>query len=182
VSGGTTGPPGGGWRSAVPEICIAAAVTAVAGVAGYAAAGLPGSVLVVTIAAVAALVVLRILAPPPTAVHRVDQLRDTEAIPVTFSGYWRKRAGLVDGTKSMTVYDAQLRGTLQHLLSARLAERHGISLHDDPAAARRLLCPRRRDDGLWYWVDPARPPATTGRQSGIPPRTLARLIDRLEQL
>jgi hypothetical protein len=182
VSGGTTGPPGGGWRSAVPEICIAAAVTAVAGVAGYAAAGLPGSVLVVTIGVVAALVVLRILAPPPTAVHPVALPLDTEAIPVTFSGYWRKRAGLVDGTESMTVYDAELRGTLQHLLAARLSERHGISLHDDPAAARRLLCPRPRDDGLWYWVDPARPPITTGTRSGIPPRTLARLIDRLEQL
>jgi hypothetical protein len=182
VSGGAARPLGGGWRSAVPEICIAAAVTAVAGVAGYAAAGLPGSVLVVTIAAVAALVVLRILAPPPTAGHHDGQLPDTEAIPVTFSGYWRKRAGLVDGTKSMTVYDTELRGTLQHLLSARLAERHGVSLHDDPAAARRLLCPRPRDDGLWYWVDPARPPATTGTKSGIPPRTLARLIDRLEQL
>ena len=68
------------------------------------------------------------------------------------------------------------------LLAVRLAERHGISLHDDPAAARRLLCPGHRDDRLWYWVDPARPPATTGTQSGIPPRTLARLIDRLEKL
>ena len=132
-------------------------MTAVAGVAGYAAAGLPGSVLAVTIGVVAALVVLRILAPPPTAVHPVALPLDTEAIPVTFSGYWRKRAGLVDGTESMTVYDAELRGTLQHLLAARLAERHGISLHDDPAAARRLLCPGPRDDGLWYWVDPAAP-------------------------
>ena len=182
VSGSAAAPPGSGWRSAVPEICIAAAVTAVAAVAGYAAGGLPGSVLVVTVAAVAALVVLRIVAPPPTPAHGAGQLPDTEAIPVTFSGYWRKRAGLLDGTKSMTVYDGELRGTLQHLLAARLAERHGVSLHDDPGAARRLLCPRPRDDGLWYWVDPARPPITTGTQSGIPPRTLARLIDRLEQL
>jgi hypothetical protein len=82
----------------------------------------------------------------------------------------------------MTSYDAELRGTLQRLLAARLAERHGISLHDDPDGARRLLCPTPRDQRLWYWVDPARPPATAGKQSGIPPRTLARLIDRLEQL
>jgi hypothetical protein len=182
VSGGAAGPHDSGWRSAVPEICIAAAVIAVAGVAGYAAAGLPGTVLLVTIGVVAGLVVLRILAPPPTAGHGGGVRPDTEAIPVTFAGYWRKRAGLVDGTKSMIVYDAELRGTLQHLLAARLAERHGISLHDDPGAARQLLCPRPRDTGLWYWVDPARPPTTTGTQSGIPPRTLARLIDRLEQL
>jgi hypothetical protein len=184
MSGGAAGPSGrgSGWRSAIPEICIAAAVTAVAGVAGYAAAGTPGTVLVVSVAVVAVLVVLRILAPPPTAPPHAGQLPDTEAIPVTFAGYWRKRAGLVDGTKSMTVYDAELRGTLQHLLAVRLAEHHGISLHDDPGAARQLLCPRPRDAGLWYWVDPARPPTTTGTQSGIPPRTLARLIDRLEQL
>ncbi len=184
MSGGAAGLPGrgDGWRSAIPEVCIAAAVTAVAGAVGYAAAGMPGTVLVVTVAVVAALVLLRILAPPPTGPPQPGQLPDTEAIPVTFAGYWRKRAGLVDGTKSMSVYDAELRGTLQHLLAARLAEHHGISLHDDPAAARRLLCPRPRDSGLWYWVDPARPATTTGNRSGIPPRTLARLIDRLEQL
>jgi hypothetical protein len=184
VSDSAAGPAGpvSGWRSAVPEICIAAVTTAVAAVAGYAAAGLPGSVLVVTIGAVAALIVLRILAPPPTPVHDAGQRPDAEAIPASFSGYWRKRAGLVDGTKSMTVYDAELRGTLQHLLAVRLAERHGISLRDDPAAARQQLCPGHRDARLWYWVDPARPPITTGTQSGIPPRTLARLIDRLEQL
>jgi hypothetical protein len=184
MSDGPAGLPerDGGWRSAIPEVCIAAAVAAVAAAVGYAAAGMPGVVLVVTVAVAGALVLLRILAPPPTGPPHPGQLSDTEAIPVTFSGYWRKRAGLVDGTKSMTVYDAELRGTLQHLLAARLAERHGISLHDDPAAARRLLCPRTRDSGLWYWVDPVRPPTTTGDQSGIPPRTLAKLIDRLEQL
>jgi hypothetical protein len=145
------------------------------------AAGLPGAAAVVIGAAVIALVVMRAITPlgaPPGDVS----VTDAEAVPVTFTGYWRKRAGLVDGTQSLAAYDAVLRGTLQHLLAARLAERHGISLPDDPDAARRLLCPRPRDDGLWYWVDPARPPAQAGKQPGIPPRTLARLIDRLEQL
>jgi hypothetical protein len=172
---------GDGWRTAVPEIIIAAIVVAVAGFAGYAAAGVAGAALVVTCAAVASLVVLRVLSPSPRG-HGDGRLADTEAIPATFTGYWRKRAGLVDGTQSMTAYDAELRGTLERLLAARLAERHGISLHDDPATARRLLCPTPRDQRLWYWVDPARPPATAQKQSGIPPRTLARLIDRLEQL
>jgi hypothetical protein len=172
---------GDGWRAAVPELIIAAIVVAVAAVAGYAAAGLPGTAVVTTCAAVISLVVLRVLTPAPAA-HGDSQLADTEAIPVTFTGYWRRRAGLVDGTQSMTSYDAELRGTLQRLLAARLAERHGVSLHDDPEAARRLLCPSPRDERLWYWVDPARPPTTAAGQSGIPPRTLARLIDRLEQL
>jgi hypothetical protein len=173
---------GDGWRGAVPEICIAAIVVAVAAVAGYAAAGLAGTAVIVTCAAVASLVMMRVLTPSSAAAHGDGRMADTEAIPVTFTGYWRKRAGLVDGTQWMTSYDTELRGTLQHLLAARLAERHGISLQDDPDAARRLLCPGPRDDSLWYWVDPARPPTTGGRQSGIPPRTLARLIDRLEQL
>jgi hypothetical protein len=175
---------GDGWRAAVPEIIIAAIVVAVAAVTGYAAAGLAGAAVVVTCAAVASLVVLRALYPAPAA--RSDgRVADTEAIPATFTGYWRKRAGLVDGTQSMTAYDAELRGTLERLLAARLAEHHGISLHDDPEGARRLLCPTPRDDRLWYWIDPARPaasPGTPGTRSGIPPRTLARLIDRLEKL
>jgi hypothetical protein len=184
--GGPAGPgaergPADGWRAAVPEICIAAVAVAVAAVAGYAAGGLPGLALVVLIAAVAALVVLRVLTPP-AAGYDTRRPAGAEAIPATFTGYWRKRAGLADGTRSMDAYDAELRGTLQHLLAARLAERHGISLHDDPDAARRLLCPRGRDEALWYWVDPARPRVTGGRRRGIPPRTLARLIDRLERL
>ena len=178
---GPTSPADDGWREAVPEICIAAVLVALAAGGGYVTAGLPGTVLIVAGAAVAALLVIRMITPldtAPAAVRRTD----AEATPVTFTGYWRKRTGLVDGTQSMTAYDAELRGTLQHLLAARLSERHGISLGDDPSAARRLLCPGPRDEALWYWVDPARPAVTTGKEPGIPPRTLARLIDRLEQL
>jgi hypothetical protein len=188
VNGSAAGSPGDGWRAALPEICIAAAVAAIAAVAAYAAAGLAGVALAVTCAAVAALAVVWFLAPRGDGSAAADAglPADTEAIPATFYGYWRKRAGLTDGTRSMAAYDAELRGTLQHLLAVRLAERHGISLQADPEAARRLLCPGRHDERLWYWVDPARPPAPSSlaarRQPGIPPRTLARLIDRLEQL
>jgi len=178
---GAERPPDDDWRTAVPEICIAVVVAAVAAVAGYAAGGLPGLTLVVFIAAAAALAVLRFLTPPAAA-PGADRPVDAEAIPATFTGYWRRRSGLTDGTRSMSAYDAELRRTLQHLLAARLAERHGVSLRDDPEAARRLLCPRGRDEALWFWVDPERAPATTERRAGIPPRTLARLIDRLEQL
>ena len=179
-----TGPAptaGDGWGTAVPEICVAAVLVAVAAAAGFVTAGLAGATVVVLGAAVLALVLIRALTPMDAAPGGV-RTTDAEAITTTFTGYWRKRTGLVDGTQSMTAYDAELRGTLQHLLAARLAEQHGISLSDDPGAARRLLCPSPRDDALWYWVDPARPPVTTGEDPGIPPRTLARLIDRLEQL
>jgi hypothetical protein len=174
--------PEDGWRDAVPEIIIAAVVVAVAAVTGYAAAGMTGTAVVVAGAAVAALAVLRGLVPRARSAHDHDPPVDYEAIPAIFTGYWRKRAGLVDGTRSGPAFDAELRGTLQHLLAARLAEHHGVSLRDDPDAARRLLCPRPRDERLWYWVDPARPAITKTKTPGIPPRTLARLIDRLERL
>ncbi len=182
MSNQAAGAPENGWRGAVPEIVIAAVVVAVAAVTGYAAAGLAGTAVVVAVAAVAALAVLRGLLPSAHEVQDGGPPADSEVIPATFAGYWRKRAGLVDGTRSGPAYDAELRGTLERLLTARLAEHHGVSLRDDPAAARRLLCPRPRDEALWYWVDPARPPVTAARAPGIPPRTLARLIDRLERL
>ena len=81
-------------------------------------------------------------------------------------------------------YDTELRPVLEHLLAARLAERHGVHLYQDPDAARRLLCGQPRDAGLWRWIDPqTRPQARDSQERrGIPSRTLARLIDRLEKL
>jgi hypothetical protein len=183
---GQAQPQNDGWSSAVPEICVAAVVVGVAVGTGYVLAGLPGIAVAAAGAAVAAHVVVRVLAPPSPLANPEHPYQarheDPEAYPATFTGFWRSRSGLGEGIKSLPAYEAELRGTLQRLLAARLAERHGVSLQRDPDAARRLLCPRPRDQALWYWVDPARPPVTAGRQPGIPPRTLARLIDRLERL
>jgi len=83
-------------------------------------------------------------------------------------------------------YQGELRPVLEHLLAARLAERHGVHLYQNPDAARRLLCRRPRDADLWAWIDPESRPETpaskAGTERGIPRRTLARLIDRLERL
>ena len=176
-------------------------LVAAAGIAGYLLAGPAGPGVVAVSAAVIALVAFRGMLPPHQALPLPEHGVAAAQPPATFTGFWRKRAGLVDGTRSAASYDATLRPTLQHLLAARLAERHGISLRDDPDLARRLLCPGKRDDGLWYWVDPARPAAAAtadsgsqrggragqrggraGSRPGISPRTLARLIDRLERL
>lgn len=178
--------PGTGWREATPEIIIAVILVAAVGIAGYALAGAAAPGVVAIGAAVIALVAFRGMLPPDQAPPLQELGESAGQIPASFTGFWRKRAGLADGTRSAASYDAALRLTLQHLLAARLAERHGISLRDDPDLARRLLCHGERDDGLWYWVDPARPAvqagADSGSQPGIPPRTLARLIDRLERL
>lgn len=189
---GEAGRPAGGWRGAVPELVIAVLLVVTVGVAGYILAGpaAPGATAIA--AAVIVLVGLRgMLLGADEHEHEHEQGMTAGHLPASsFTGFWRKRAGLADSTKSMAAYDSGLRPTLQQLLGARLAERHGVSLRDDPEGARRLLCPDQRDDALWYWIDPARPASSDrdepdtlpGSRPGIPPRMLARLIDRLERL
>jgi hypothetical protein len=179
---GRPDPPHGDWRGAAPEIAVGAAAVAAIAAAGYAMAGPAGASVVVVCAAALSLVTLRAFLPPARPPASEDDLASSQARPLLrFTGYWRRRSGLLRSTRSAAVYQAELRGTLQSLLAARLAERHGISLQSDPAAARRLLCRGPADEDLWDWVDPAGRPATAD-QPGIPPRTLRRLIDRLEQL
>jgi hypothetical protein len=102
------------------------------------------------------------------------------------SGYSHRRFVVHTATTSLGFYQGELRPVLAHLLAARLAERHGVHLYQDPDAARRLLCRRPRDADLWPWIDPSSRPETpvpkAGSERGIPRRTLARLIDRLERL
>ena len=183
-----------GWRSAVPELAIAACLVTAAGAAGYALGGPAAMAVVVIVAAVAGLAVLRSFVPPAEPAPSVDTAEPDPDFWPSFSSssdYWRKQARIAEGTESMSAYNAGLRQTLEHLLASRAGERHGISLYDDPAAARRLLCPDGRDADLWPWINPAgRPPEPADQHRrhdrrntpGIPERTLIRLIDRLEHL
>jgi hypothetical protein len=179
--GSAPGDRDGGWRGAAPEIAIAGVLVAATAAAGYALAGQAGASVVVICAAALGLAVVRALLPPADPPSGDDDLAASGRPPMRFTGYWRRRSGLMGASRSAAAFDAELRGTLQSLLAARLAERHAISLTSDPAGARRLLCRGRADEDLWDWVDPDRPPPAAG-QPGIPPRTLRRLIDRLEQL
>ncbi len=181
---------GAGWRPALPEIVMAAVVVAAVAAAGYAVAG-PGAIAVVAVAAgVISLAVLRSLVRPlPLTSPPEDVSGPDPAVPApvlsSFSRQWRRRSRLQDAQASMTAYEAGLRGQLEHLLASRLAERHGISLYDDPATARRVFAGDGPGyDSLWRWIDPARKAdsAKPGAQPGIPYRTLARLVDRLEHL
>ncbi|MEP7023544.1 MAG: hypothetical protein ABJB47_06965 [Actinomycetota bacterium] len=184
MTGPEPGRPPSSWRAAVPELVIAVILVAAVSAAGYALAGPAVPAAVAVGVAVLALIGFRVLVepdqpPPPPDLGLAAGLAPP---PSSVTGFWRKRGGLADGVASMPAYDTGLRQGLQHLLAARLAERHGASLRDDPDLARRLLLTGERDDSLWYWIDPARPAVTEAGQPGIPPRTLARLIDRLEQL
>ena len=178
-----------GWRGCLPELTVTAVLILATSAAVYGYAGAGAAVLTVIIWAVALLVLMRGLVPAAVApVLRQQTWRATGR--TSFTGFWRKRASVSSATTSMVSYDAELRPTLQHLLAARLAERHDVNLYTDPAAARRLLLHgtgrsasrARRGDELWYWLDPSRPAETRQDLQGIPPQTLAVIIDRLERL
>jgi hypothetical protein len=186
---GSPGPGGAGWPPP-PELIIAAVTVAATAAAGYAVAG-PGALALVAVAAgVISLVVLRSLVRPPSLSSAAEDVSGPDpAVPApvlsSFSRQWRRQSRLGDAQASMTAYEAGLRGQLEHLLASRLAEQHGISLYDDPAAARQAFTHGNPGyDSLWRWVDPARPaaPSPPGDQPGISYRTLARLLDRLEHL
>jgi hypothetical protein len=172
------------WRGTAPELLIAAAAVAAAAVAAYATAGWAGLAVVAVAAGAGAMVLLRALLPQLTP----DTARKAQEKPRarTLTGYSHRRFVVRTATTSRNYYDSELRPVLEHLLAARLAERHGVHLYQDPQAARRVLCRNPRDRGLWDWIDPATRPENPTRAGqdgrGIPRHTLARLIDRLEKL
>ena len=177
------GPGPGPWRSARPELAIAATALAACAISAYAVAGGPAVVVVVTVFSAIALVVVNRLQVRGTGPRPVPDVA-TDRLPPTasFINYWRWRNDLKGATASMSSYRAGLGPNLEHLLAARLSERHGVSLYRQPDLARSILCPKGRDVDLWAWVDPEQPAPAPVDAPGIPPRALARLVRRLEQL
>jgi hypothetical protein len=177
----------GAWRGTGPELAVAGVLVGAAAVAGYATAGWAGLSVVAIAATALAMLVLRGLLPAGTPDEGKTAREKRRA--QTLTGYSHRRFVVQSAIASRGFYDSELRPVLEHLLAARLAERHGVNLYTDPAAARRLLCRGARDAGLWAWVDPGtRPSGEPERRHrdadrrGIPRHTLARLIDRLERL
>jgi len=170
------------WRGTAPELITGAAAVAVAGVAGYAVAGWAGLAVVAVATAAGVMVLLRALLPQLTP-DAAKQAREKPRAR-TLTRYSHRRFMVRNAMTSQNYYDLELRPVLEHLLAARLAERHGIHLYQDPDAARRLLCRHPRDADLWRWIDPRIRPQTreSRERRGIPRHTLARLIDRLEKL
>jgi hypothetical protein len=172
------------WRGATAELVIAAVLVTVTAVAGYVMASWAGLAVVAVATAAVAMLVLRALLPQLSP----DEARKAREKPTarTLSGYSHRRFIVQTAMTSRGFYDGELRPVLEHLRAARLAERHGVHLYQDPEAARKLLCRNPRDADLWAWIDPDARPTTPTRDAperrGIPRRTLGRLIDRLEKL
>jgi hypothetical protein len=170
------------WRRARPEVIAAAIMAAAAALAGLAVAGWPGLAVVATVTAAATLLVLRGLTPRPAPGATRKAAESDKSTMRSLTGYSQRRYLVATGITSRSFYEANLRPALEHLLAARLAERHGVNLYTDPAAARRAFVRTARDDALWRWIDPAEGVAASDAHPGIPRRTLARLIDKLEHL
>jgi hypothetical protein len=173
--------PASPWQGAAPELTIVAVAVAVTAVGGYAVAGWDGLAIVVIAAAAIGLFVLRTLLPAGIADRTPKAREKATAKPV--SGYSHRRFVVESSVSNLSYYDLELRPVLEHLLAARLSERHGVNLYQDPAAARQLFCTRRGDAALWRWISPDTPPvpAQTNRR-GIPRHVLMRIIERLEKL
>ena len=173
------------WRGTTAELVTAGVAVAVTAVAAYAVAGWAGMAVVAVVTAAGVMVLLRFLLPQltPDAARKARE----RPRPRMLTGYSHRRFMVNNAMTSQHYYDTELRPVLEHLLAARLAERHGIHLYQDPDAARRLLCRNPRDAGLWRWIDPTpkgiRPQTRESQERrGLPRHTLARLIDRLEKL
>jgi len=171
------------WRGAGPELIIAAIGVTATALAAAAVAGWPGLAVVAIATAAVSLVVLRALVPR-SAAWSIRRARDKQSErPVL--GYAQRRFVVSSSLSASRSYQADLRPILEHLLAARLAENHGINLYTEPAAARRAFCRARGDEALWRLVDPEQTLSAAERdreRHGISPRTLARLVNRLERL
>lgn len=171
------------WRTALPELIIAAVAVAAAALASAAVAGWSGVVVVAAATTVIAVLLLRAVLPrsaPQTLRLQKDKQREQ-----SISGYAQRRFVVATSLSSRPMYEGDLRPVLEHILAARLAENHAVNLYTEPAKAKKAFCRGRADEKLWSWIDPGQAldaDERAARPRGIPSRTLSRLITRLEQL
>ncbi len=155
---------------------VVAAVAAAGLVVVYTLSGVGGLLVALTVIAVLGVLVTVGRLPGPPAVRA----RPRPPVPVVNAPYrtYRRVAEQLSWAQvSPRHYDVVTRPLLQRLMAIRLAERHGIDVHREPAAARALL-----GEDVWPWLDPARPPSGSSRRPGLAERDLHRLVERLESL
>lgn len=170
------------WAAARRELTIAACLAFALTAAAWVLLGASAAGIVALTCVALGLVAMRTLIDSRVEPHEQPDTYYDAPIQ-SFAGFWRTQFELDAGTKSLSAWDLNTKRRLQNLLAARLSERHGISLLEEPEAARRAFIGSSRGADLWYWIDPQRPmPPDASSRPGIPPRTLAALIQRLEQL
>jgi hypothetical protein len=158
-------------RAAALLGCLAALSVVIA----YGSSGLVG--LVISLSAVAALGLVAVVIGVPGAAPRVRPARRLPTFEEPYPSYEQISEQLSWSRVSPRHYDLVTRPLLVRLMSARLADHHGIDLDRDPDAARALV-----GDDVWWWVDPGRPAQTSSQPPGIDPAVLDRVVTRLERL
>ncbi|KND23694.1 hypothetical protein [Streptomyces acidiscabies] len=88
-------------------------------------------------------------------------------------GGWRRIVADTFADDGETHFDTVMRPQLQRLFAARLAERHGVAMYQNPQRARSMVGAE-----LWPWIDPE----SAAPQPTLPEPVLRSLLDRLETL
>ena len=91
--------------------------------------------------------------------------------------YERVRGAVGGATHSPREFDLSMRRTLERIASTRLGSGHGIDMHRDPGAARRLL-----GRETWELLEPTRTTSVDVTGRGISRQRLTDIVDRLERL
>jgi hypothetical protein len=156
------------------RVAAAALGAAIVLAAGYAVGGQAGLFAVVVLAAIAGLLAARLRIPRPAPRPARPQAPDSDP---AFAGYRRIETAVGLAQSSQRFFDHGARPLLQRLLAALLADRRGLDIGQDTGAARTAV-----GDDLWPLLDPERPASSDSRQPGVSERTLARIVDRLEDL
>ncbi|HUZ38544.1 MAG TPA: hypothetical protein VMV17_19645 [Streptosporangiaceae bacterium] len=143
--------------------------------AGYAVGGQVGLFAVVALAAAAGLLAARLRIPAP--VSRPSPTRQVQHPNAAFTAYRRIETALDQGRMSRRLFDHTARPLLYRLLGALLADRRRLDITSDIRAAREAV-----GEDLWPLLDRARPASDDSREPGPGAQTLARIVDRLEDL
>ena len=128
----------GRWRAAVPELVIAVITVTAVTLAAAAVSGWPGAVTVAVATATVALLMLRGLIPRSAA--QALRLKRDKQQTRAIHGYAQRRFVVATSLTSRPMYESDLRPVLEHVLAARLAERHAVNLYTEPDKARQAFC------------------------------------------
>src|SRR5262245_2047494 len=165
-----------GWIGANPVRLVLALATAALLILGWALAGTLGIFVVLSGGFVLGILALR--AQLPRGPRRPRRRRPpVPFLNADFPAYRRIEDTLFWSPVSARHFDHAVRPLLSRLLAAVLAERHGVDMTSDPAAAQAAI-----GADLWPLVDPARPTSDDTRAPGGPLPIVMRFLDRLEAL
>ena len=152
----------------------AAAVVVVA--SSVAVAGAAGLLVALSVLAVVTTAVLVLLVPGAPLRHRPRR----PGLPVEdapYRAYRQVAEQLSWAAVSPRHYDVVTRPLLVRLAASRLADRHRVDLHTEPARSRELL-----GEDVWPWVDPQQAASRDSQPPGVGQDVLSRVVERLEKL